>query len=145
MTTAMHPDRLKRLQAMGIQVWQRQFVPSQTAQPAGPRIRLASGDGDWLLVQRGPWGRDYPALVADITAAIGAARCRFGQWAGSEDAGVGLHELTTVGVQHVLAFGVSPLGSGQHRGLIVAADLAELACSADAKRELWHALSEALR
>jgi len=133
MTSASH----HRLKVMGIDVWVPQV---QRSLDAGPRLRLASGDGDWVLVQRQAWGREHPALVADITATIGPERCRFGQWASGQDAGVALSELAERGIKHVLAFGVGPLGSSTHDRVIVAADLSELSSSAAARRDLWLAL-----
>ena len=132
----------QRLTAMGIEVWVPQGSRDSEAEP---RVRLASGDGDWVLVQRQAWGREHPALIADITATIGPERCRFGQWASGEDAGVGVSELSERGIQHVLAFGMTPLGPRTDERVLVAAELSELALSAAARRELWLALKARLR
>lgn len=138
MSAASH----QRLTAMGIEVW----VPrAERNAEAEPRIRLASGDGDWVLVQRQAWGREHPALIADITATIGPERCRFGQWASGEDAGVGLSELSERGIQHVLAFGMNPLGPRTDDRVVAVQALSDLAVSADARRELWLALKAKLR
>lgn len=138
MSAASH----QRLTAMGIAVWVAQAERNAEAEP---RIRLASGDGDWVLVQAQAWGREHPALIADITATIGPERCRFGQWASGEGAGVGLSELSERGIQHVLAFGVNPLGPRTDDRVVAVQALSDLAVSADARRELWLALKDKLR
>lgn len=139
------PAGRARLAAMGIELWQRRPVPAASIALAAedaidePRIRLASGDGDWLLVQRRPWDGRHPALLADIRAAIGPARCRFGQWADSRDAGLGFSELGQRGVARVLAFGPVP-GELVAGSLILAPPIDELAGQAEARRTLWQTL-----
>lgn len=148
----------ERLAALGIDVWvhrDRQVSAQHVSKPlsmgqgsvddAGfiPRVRMASGDGDWLLVQNAPWDGRHDTLLGDIQAAVGSARCRFGQWAHSESAGVALDDLDSRGVRHVLVFGDAPAGTPE-RGVHVAADLSQLALSAQAKRRLWQLLAEAL-
>src|SRR5699024_4707067 len=118
----------------------------QVAQPAAPaaaapRVRMASGSGDWLLVQDAPWDGRHDLLLGDIQATIGSARCRFGQWADSESAGVPIDQLDSRGVRHVLVFGSAPVESGLH----LAPDLAQLATSGQARRRLWQMLSKALQ
>ncbi|MDZ7791258.1 MAG: hypothetical protein U5L08_12365 [Xanthomonadales bacterium] len=153
----------ERLAALGIDVWVRRDrrppeTPSTTdsIQPAdsestnpgresfAPRVRMASGDGDWLLVQDAPWDGRHDALLGDIQAAIGSARCRFGQWAHSDSAGVALDELESRGVRHVLVFGSVPSGAPKHGAVLAVGELPELAKTAQAKRQLWRELAEAL-
>ncbi len=135
------PRSRARLAAMGIALWSRRPLPvvAGHGEASPPRIRLSSGDGDWLFVQRRPWDGQHGALLADITAVIGPARCRFGQWASGSDAGVALTELPGRGVRHVIAFGSLPIHA-QSPGLIQSAGLDELGTSAEAKRALWRAL-----
>ena len=140
----------QRLAAMGIEVWVRreQFAEPAVAEltsatkPAdtGLRIRMASGSGDWLLVQREPWAGTHEKLLADITATVGADRCRFGQWAVSDSAGVPVDELASRGIRFVLAFGVPPREVGQ-AAVHQAPALDDLATSAKARRRLWHLLA----
>lgn len=137
-----------RLALLGIDVWirrDREIAPAQTGAPPGSaaagevRIRMASGSGDWLLVQRDPWSGVHENLVADITAAIGTDRCRFGQWAVSESAGVALENLDERGIGHVLAFGQPPRAIDSS-AVYSAPSLDELAAGADARRRLWRIL-----
>lgn len=144
------PHSRHRLAAMGIDVWLKRDLPQESvAQPAVPveatgehglRIRMASGSGDWLLVQREPWSGRHEQLLADITALIGAVHCRFGQWAVSDSAGVPVAELESRGIRHVLAFGEPPRAVTSSRVCLVP-PLEEVAASADARRRLWQALS----
>jgi hypothetical protein len=101
---------------------------------------MASGDGDWLLVQDAPWDGRHDTLLGDIQAAIGSARCRFGQWAHSDSAGVPVDELDSRGVRHVLVFGQAPEGAAE-AGVLIAPELPELARSGAARRRLWRALA----
>jgi hypothetical protein len=143
----------QRLAAMGIDVWvRRQAVPVTPEQalqsdsaPTDPnlRIRVSSGDGDWVLVQREPWSGRHEQLLADITALIGAERCRYGQWAVSDSAGVPVAELDSRGIAHVLAFGEVPRPVSSPRVCLVPA-LDEVATSADARRRLWQVLAPRL-
>lgn len=142
----------QRLALLGIDVWLRRDredratlpvqgeVPPEQASAGDVRIRMASGSGDWLLVQRQPWSGEHEKLLADITAVIGAERCRFGQWAVSESAGIAPEKLPERGIRQVLAFGQPPrsIGSGiVHR----APGLDEIAADAEARRRLWRILS----
>ncbi len=141
----------ERLAALGIDVWVRrsrrtenQPVGDQASPQAGAasaRVRMASGSGDWLLVQDAPWDGRHDVLLGDIQATIGSARCRFGQWARSDSAGVPVDELNSRGVRHVLAFGTAPLETGVHS----VPDLSRLATSAQARRRLWQILAKALK
>lgn len=115
--------------------------PEATATAAVPRVRMASGDGDWLLVQGAPWDGRHDVLLGDIQATIGSARCRFGQWAHSDSAGVSVDELNSRGVQHVLVFGNAPVEAGVH----LVPELSQLATSARARRHLWRILAGALQ
>lgn len=108
-----------------------------------PRLRLASGDGDWLLVQDSPWDGRHGRLLDDIQAAIGTGRCRFGQWAHSDSAGVGVDQLETRGIHRVLAFGKVP-GGDLPDTVLVAPGLDQLASAADARKHLWQLLSAQL-
>lgn len=146
----------ERLEAMGVALWVRRDrraarqpgapraraadPTGSTTDTAGARLRLASGDGDWLLVRDRPWDGRHDALLGDIQATIGSARCRFGQWAHSDSAGVGLDELSSRGIRHVLAFGQPPADAGGDVVHVVP-DLETLAKSADARRRLWRSLA----
>ena len=138
------PASRSRLAAMGIELWRSRSASVECSglpgeSDAEPRIRLASGDGDWLLVQRRPWDGRHSVLLADIQAAIGPARCRFGQWADSREAGLGFSELPARGVLRVLAFGPVPREfAAEH--LIIAPTIDELSGSGEARRVLWLAL-----
>lgn len=143
------PDRMSRgrLAAMGIEVWARRYPAGQAVAadeaPAEPRVRLASGDGAWLLVQRRPWDGSRAALVADITTLLGTDRCRFGQWSGGSAAGLAVSELSARGIVHIIAFGPLP-GPVDEPRLIQAPAVDELAVSAEARRRFWTALRPAL-
>jgi hypothetical protein len=149
----------ERLAALGIDVWVRRerggasldATPPAAETAAGPqtdrgggadvaRVRMASGAGDWLLVQDAPWDGRHDVLLGDIQATIGSARCRFGQWAHSDSAGVPVDELDSRGVVHVLAFGDPPPGSAE-QGVLIAPELSALATSAEARRRLWRMLA----
>lgn len=149
----------ERLEALGIDVWVRRdriraAAEAAAAQPSSGhsargvdqgavRVRLASGDGDWLLVQDAPWDGRHDRLLGDVQATIGSARCRFGQWAHSDSAGVAIDELSARGIHHTLAFGVVPDGVDGGRVLLAPA-LSELATSAGARRRLWRLLAAEL-
>jgi len=146
----------ERLAALGIEVWvhrgRRLAAPAaatEAARPedrsgtAAPRVRMASGDGDWLLVQDAPWDGRHDVLLGDIQATIGSAGCRFGQWANSDSAGVSVTELDSRGVRHVLAFGPAPRGADEH-GIHLAPELSQLASSGEARRRLWQLLAAEL-
>ena len=147
------PHSRQRLAAMGIDVWLRReapaesvvrpAVPTEAAGEQGLRIRMGSGSGDWLLVQREPWSGRHEQLLADITGLIGTERCRFGQWAVSDSAGVPVSELETRSIRHVLAFGEPPRAVTVSQICLVPS-LEELAASADARRRLWQALAPRL-
>lgn len=137
---------------MGIELWlQREARPSAASAAAEhaaaePRVRMAAGSGAWLLVQRRPWDGRHAELLADLQALLGAAQCRFGQWADSREAGLALSELSERGVRQVLAFG--PLArpvSEAGIGLLELPPLDELATSGAARRSLWQALRPLLR
>ncbi len=145
----------QRLAAMGISVWQRRarpaLAPALTAAPdapaalptAGPRVRLSSGTGEWLLVQRQPWRGQHEALLADIRATIGIERCCFGQWAGDTTAGEDFEALADRGIRHILAFGPTPAGLAWP-GLLAAPALDELASDGAARRALWRLIAPVL-
>ncbi len=137
--TRLDPAALARLDVMGISVWERRQadadVAAAAADSATGRIRLSSGEGDCLLVQRQPWGGETNSIVDDIRACIGPARCRFGQWAVASPAGEDPAELAERGISHVLSFG--PALDGQWPGLIEAPSLVELTTDWQAKRALW--------
>lgn len=132
-----------RLAAMGIEVWRRRVRAGQAAaenEPAAePRVRLASGDGSWLLVQKRPWDGSQATLMADITALLGADQCRFGQWSTGGTAGLAVSELSARGIVHIVAFGPAP-GVMDAPGLIQAPSLDEIAGSASARRRFWTTL-----
>lgn len=147
-------ESLERLDAMGIDVWVPRGTaahldarPAATASqesaagPATARVRMASGDGDWLLVQDAAWDGRHERLLGDIQATIGSARCRFGQWAHSDSAGVAPDELPARGVRHVLSFGEPP--DSAEPGVLIAPELEEIAKRPDARRRLWQLLAGA--
>ncbi len=102
---SLNQRQVDRLSAMGIDVWVSRGGVGVADEP---RVRLSSGEGSWLLVQRQPWRGQFESLLTDITATIGLAECRFGQWANSQDAGVGLSELASRGIRCVVSFGPLP-------------------------------------
>lgn len=137
-----------RFDAMGIELWElrgrrsAERAPRSAVDPGGRlRIRLSSGDGDWLLVLEGTVPAACQRLVADITAAVGFERCRFGQWAYSPEAGVGPDEWSQRGIKRVLAFGEPRIDDDR---VIAAPGLDQLAGSADARRTLWSRMKAAL-
>lgn len=141
------PASLQRLADMGIEVWRLRQDPvaesasaESTAGSGQPRIRLSSGDGDWLLVRRQPWRGSHEQLVADIMATIGPERCRFGQWSNDTTSGEGLEELQARGVGHVLCFG-RPSETTDWPQLLIAPSLDELAAEPDARRKLWQLMA----
>lgn len=144
------PSSRARLAEMGIEVWlsREQRSPMAAAAESGqvdePRVRLAAGAGDWLLVQRRPWDGRYAELLADLQALLGVDQCRFGQWADSQEAGQAFSELPERGVRHVLSFGPPPAKTPA-TGLTVVSMLDEIAASASARRELWQAVRPLLR
>lgn len=147
------PASRRRLAVMGIDVWVRRTQPpeppahpvAEDASPSDPalRIRVSSGAGDWVLVQREPWSGRHEQLLADITALIGTDRCRYGQWAVSDSAGVPVAELDSRGIGHVLAFGEPPRHVNLNQ-VCLAPALEDLAISADARRRLWQVLAPEL-
>lgn len=151
----MRPESLQRLADMGIDVWRRRDVViapeheahetavSASAVARTPRVRVASGGGDWLLVQERPWAGHHDSLLADIQATIGPERCAFGQWADSDMAGVAVDELDRRGVRYLLVFGAAPEGAAG-QGVLLAPSLDELADSAQARKKLWRVLAPAL-
>lgn len=147
----------QRLEALGIDVWLRRDrfparaqasggdVPSTQTQSGEPlRIRMASGDGEWLLVQRDPWTGQHETLLADIQAVLGIGHCRFGQWTRSASAGVAPEALGERGVRQVLSFGEPPQPVAAPH-VHVAPALEELAGDAGARRRLWQILSPLLK
>ena len=139
------PRSRARLAEMGIDVWlSRKSHPGpvgagEQASLAEARVRLAAGDGRWLLVQRRPWDGRHAELLGDIQALLGPEQCRFGHWADSREAGIALSELSARGIVHVLAFGPIPQ-IVEPSGLVLAPALDELAGSGAARRQLWQAL-----
>ena len=113
--TQLAQNSARRLKAMGIDLWQRRPVRMPQANAVPLRIRLAPGSGDWLLICQGGVPEDYRTLLDDILAAIGAARCRFGEWADSSEAGVAADEWQARGIEHVLVFADSGPDSGAGR------------------------------
>lgn len=128
---------------MDIPVWvlRDRHHPPEAGGTAVPRVRLEAGDGDWLLVADGAGRSDHSLLLDDIRAAIGTARCRFGQWSDSPESGVAPDDWAAHGIEHVIAFGEPAL---QFDGLIRGPSLAELAASARARRELWQRIAPRL-
>jgi DNA polymerase III psi subunit len=141
------PASHARLAAMEIEVWSQRRAHRPVQDDLGgtlePRVRLSSGEGRWLLVQRRPWDGEHAQLVSDITALLGVDQCRFGQWSGEGAAGVALSELSGRGIDRVLAFGRLP-ATVDSTQVVQAAELDELAVSALARRALWRALRPCL-
>lgn len=146
----LDPASRARLAAIGIDVWRaRAPTPAGLTEPAtadaspgvsSARIRLSSGSGDWLFVQKTPWRGAHESLLADMTASIGPERVRFGQWAIGSAAGESLDELASRGIQRVLSLGPIPDGIGDGR-VIVVPSLDELASDGSARKALWQALA----
>jgi hypothetical protein len=148
---------LERLAAIGVDVWQQRTSRDNNHEPMlsrqdsadslssedQTRIRLSSGDGDWLLVRRQPWRGSHEQLLADIMATIGTRRCRFGQWAKDSASGEGRDELAGRGVKKILAFGPPPREL-DWPDLLIAPALDELASDPAARRQLWRVLAPAL-
>jgi len=134
----------ERLARMGVDRWElRTGVPSaeDLARDAEALcIRLLSGSGDWVLVQRQAWRGDHAALMADIQATLGPERCRFGQWAEAGSAGVGPAELQARGVKHILSFGEPPELIDWPM-LVQGPGLEELVRQPEARRALWGQLA----
>lgn len=139
----------RRLSSIGIALWQRRPVRMPQASIGPPRIRLAPGSGDWLVICEGGVPEDYRSLLDDILAAIGASRCRFGEWADSSEAGVAVDEWQARGIEHVLVFADGNEANSNRRSartrlddprLIESATLAELARSGSARKQLWQQL-----
>lgn len=146
----MRTERIARLHAIGIQVWMPRGLAADSmpaahveAPPAMPRIRLSAGNGEWLLVTRGPPTERWSQLVEDITGAIGPSHCLFGRWADSDTAGTALDEVGARGIRQVLSLGEPP-SDCDWPGLLVAADLETLARDAEARRALWELIEKPL-
>jgi len=112
---SLNQRQFDRLSAMGIDVWVSRAGAGGADEP---RVRLSSGEGSWLLVQRQPWRGQFESLLSDVTATIGVAECRFGQWANSQDAGVGLSELAGRGIRCLVSFG--PLPPSENEASLIA-------------------------
>lgn len=138
--------RLRRLEAMGIDVWVPRGRPPAPEPEVGLRVRLAAGDGDWLILAGEATDGEYRPLLRDITAALGRDRCRYGQWSEGAAAGMDLAELDEAGIRHVLALGGWPDAerAGASPAVIPAPGLAVLHRDGAARRELWTALRKAL-
>ncbi|MDX1625533.1 MAG: hypothetical protein R3323_03365 [Wenzhouxiangellaceae bacterium] len=153
----MRADSRRRLAAMGVDTWVRRGAGAGTAETAppigerstesgreagtpdrdgGPRVRLAPGDGRWLLVVDGAEADRHAALVDDVRGVLGTSQCRFARWADSDRSGVGLAELAGHGIQRVVSFTSDAVPAE----VISAGPLSELARSPAARRELWSAL-----
>ena len=134
----------RRLHAMGIELWRPRAVRLPQAAGHEPRFRLAAGSGDWLLVCPGGVPEPQRVLMDDIMASIGPARCRFGEWADSIDAGVSADEWQARGIEHALIFAEAERRPGRGRiddaRVIEAPALSELAVSGRARKALWQQL-----
>lgn len=157
--------RLRRLDELGIDVWQRRdrapcqsgdpdrsdvapsetssstpdeaSRPSQTSVGAVPRIRLAPGRGRWLLLGQGTDRPELRAVLDDLRGLLGPEDCRFGQWSDSAESGVAAEDWPERGIDWVLDFGGPAAAHGRVVGL---PSLEELARSPDARRQLWQTL-----
>jgi len=138
--TRLSRSQESRLHAMGIDLWvARDIAPEND----GLRVRLSSGHGSWLLVQRQPWRGQFESLLADITATLGVAECRFGQWANSQDAGVSVSELAGHGVRYVLCFGAVPAPTDAP-SLIEVASMQAIHDDPSERKALWAKLQAVL-
>jgi len=137
----------KRLALIGVDRWERRpDLPSAedlASDAEALRIRLLSGGGDWVLVQRRAWRGDHGALMADIQATLGPERCRFGQWAEAGSAGVGPAELQARGVKRILSFGPPPELIDWPM-LLQGPTIEDLAEKPEARRALWRGLAEVI-
>lgn len=142
----MDARSLRRLEVMGIGVWQRRRVraaePARESEPIPParakaapaRIRLEAGGGPWLLVVEDIDRSRHERLLGDIIAVLGAEHCRFGSWSDSPESGVAVAEWSAHGIRGALVF--------EDRydlpdGCIAAGALEELARAGSARRRLW--------
>lgn len=129
--------QMQRLRTMGIEHW----VPRGGVEDIGElRVRLSSGRGRWLLVQRQPWRGQFASLLADITATLGVEECRFGQWGNTEEAGVAVSELESQAISHVLSFGPPPKGE-THPIIIEVPTMQALSEDPNARASLWQAIA----
>lgn len=145
----LDPVRLRRLRALGIDVWLRreragraETEASAGASPAAPsadvpRIRLAPGRGRWLLVGDGTERPEVRALLDDLRGLLGADACRFGQWSDSAESGVAAEDWAERGIEWVLDFG----GPGAaHPAVLGLPPLDELVASPEARKRMWQSL-----
>jgi len=134
----------RRLAVIGVDRWElRAGLPSAedlASDAESLRIRLLSGSGDWVLVQRQAWRGDHGTLLSDIQATLGPERCRFGQWAEAESAGVGPAELQARGVKHILSFGAPPELIDWPM-LVQGPSIEDLVNRPDARSALWNQLA----
>jgi len=146
----LDPASRRRLEFIGIDVWCARPATGRSVsepasveisdQPNAARIRLSSGNGDWLLVQQDPWRGAYEALLSDITATIGVERVRFGQWARGSASGETVNELASRGIRRILSLGPAPDAISDDR-VILAPSLDALAADGAARKSLWQALA----
>lgn len=133
----MRADAIRKLEAMGVPVWQqRRPRPAAPSSRTG-RIRLEAGSGRWLLVVDEIERAEHEALLGDVVAALGAPDCRFGTWSDSPDSGVGPEDWAAHGIEHVVVAGA---WRDAPEGCIRVESLDELAASARARRDFWGAL-----
>lgn len=150
------PASRRRLAALGIDVWVRRGPrdtdvrdaagpadadrtdgPTSTAAAPGPRIRLGSGRGRWLLVLDEAGQPQHEPLIDDLRALLGAEQVRFGRWSDSAESGVSAQDWAERGIDWVLDFGGRPV---EHPAVLHLPTLDELMRSGDARRALWQAL-----
>ncbi|MBY6205915.1 hypothetical protein [Halomonas denitrificans] len=110
-------------------------APSRAA--AGPRIRLASGRGRWLLLIDDAGAAEDQRFLDDLRGLLGIDQVRFGRWSDSAESGVAAEDWPERGIEWVLDFGG---GSVEHPAVLNLPRLTELRESGSARKALWQAL-----
>ena len=104
---------------------------------AGPRIRLASGRGRWLLLIDDAGAAEDQRLLDDLRGLLGVDQVRFGRWSDRAESGVAAEDWPERGIEWVLDFGG---GSVEHPAVLNLPRLSELRESGSARKALWQAL-----
>ncbi len=128
-------------------------TPTDALRPAnagqGPRVRLASGRGRWLLVIDDAGAAEDQRLLDDLRGLLGVDQVRFGRWSDSAESGVAAEDWSERGIEWVLDFGGRSNDrpndrpnnrSIDHPAVLTLPRLSELRESAPARKALWQAL-----